>query len=207
MLITKVPTTTTAPRPTHLESSSCSGHIIDNASDNDADDYASFLSSLWQNAFLCYPQKQEDRIRSILRAGRSQTTTRGATTTTITASLTSAAVAAAQAGITQKKQVQFSKQQRVRLFRLKEPPMNVKFAHVVLSVAHQAAPFAARVLDQMITDIVAHGPEVAQELAIDSFQCELDRFTRVAYPPLSPEGNCSLALSMHHLPQCFGTRH
>ena len=106
-----------------------------------------------------------------------------------------------------KKQVQFSKQQRVSLFRLKEPPMNVKFAHVVLSVAHQAAPFAARVLDQMITDIVAHGPEVAQELAIDSFQCELDRFTRVAYPPLSPEGNCSLALSMHHLPQCFGTRH
>ena len=101
MLITKVPTTTTAPRPTHLESSSCSGHIIDNASDNDADDYASFLSSLWQNAFLCYPQKQEDRIRSILRAGRSQTTTRGTTTTTITANLTSAAFAAQKTGAVQ----------------------------------------------------------------------------------------------------------
>ena len=68
-------------------------------------------------------------------------------------------------------------------------------------VPHPAAPFAARVLDQpeMITDIVAHGPEVAQGLSIDCFQCELGCFTRVAYPPRSPEGNSSLALSMHHL--------
>ena len=52
--------------------------------------------------------------------------------------------------------------------------MNVKFAHVVLetmSIAHTAAPFAASVLDQMIINIVAHGPEVAQVLAIDLFQC------------------------------------
>ena len=80
--------------------------------------------------------------------------------------------------------------------------MKVKFTHILLeptSVAHPAAPFAASALDQMLNDIVAHGPEIAQELAIDRFQCELDRFSRVAYPHRSLQRNSSLALTMHHL--------
>ena len=41
------------------------GVIIDNNTNDEVDDFDAFLSSLWQSAFLCYPQKREDHILSI----------------------------------------------------------------------------------------------------------------------------------------------